>query len=61
MSLLSNLFGAAIKTVFVPVAIVSDAVDVLTGEEPESTEALVKDAIKDVKDGVSQAIEGDVI
>ncbi len=60
MSLFSNLISATIKTALTPVAIIADVVHVINGEKPTSTIDMVTSATEDVKDGVSQAIEGDI-
>jgi hypothetical protein len=61
MSLFSNLISATIKTALTPVALVTDVVHVIKGEEATSTINMVVSATEDVKDGVSQGIEGDII
>ena len=37
MGFLTNMFSAAVKTALTPVAVVKDAVNVVTGEEPDTT------------------------
>ena len=61
MSLFSNLISATIKTALTPVAIIADVVHVINGEEPTSTIDMVTSATEDVKDGISQGIEGDIV
>jgi hypothetical protein len=61
MSLFSNLISATIKTALTPVTIIADVVHIINGEEPTSTIDMVTSATEDVKDGVSQAIEGDIV
>jgi hypothetical protein len=61
MSLFSNLISATIKTALAPVAIIADVVHVINGEEPTSTIDMIASATEDVKDGISQGIEGDIV
>jgi hypothetical protein len=61
MSLFSNLISAAIKTTLSPVALITDVVHVIGGEEPTSTIDIVTSATEDVADGLSDAVEGDII
>jgi hypothetical protein len=61
MSLFSNLINATIKTALTPVALIADVVHVINGEEPASTINMVVSATEDVKDGISQGIEGDIV
>jgi hypothetical protein len=61
MSLFSNLISAAIKTTLSPVALITDVVHVVKGEEPTSTIDIVTSATEDVADGLSDAVEGDII
>lgn len=44
MGFLSNMLSATVKTVLTPVAIVKDAVNIVTGEEPDSTKNLLQSA-----------------
>lgn len=61
MSLLSSLINATIKAALTPVALVADIVHVVNGEAPVSTMEMISSAVEDVKDGVSQGIEGDIV
>lgn len=61
MSLFNNLISATIKTALTPVALIADVVHVINGEEPTSTINMVVSATEDVKDGISQGIEGDIL
>ena len=61
MSLFSNLISAAIKTTLAPVALITDVVHVIKGEEPTSTIGILTSATKDVKEGFAQGVEGDVV
>lgn len=44
MGFLSKMLSATVKTVLTPVAIVKDAVNIVTGEEPDSTKNLHQSA-----------------
>ena len=50
MGFLSNMLSATVKTVLTPVAIVKDAVNVVTGEEADATKNLLLSAKEDVED-----------
>lgn len=47
MGFLTNIISATVKTALAPIAIVKDAVDIATGEEPNSTKKILKSAAKD--------------
>jgi hypothetical protein len=53
MGFFSNIISAAVKTVLTPVAIASDVVKVVTGNEAETTKNLIDSA----KDDAEQAID----
>ena len=61
MSLFSNLISAAIKTTLSPVGLIADVINAIEGEEPTSTIDIVSSVTEDVKDGISQGIEGDIV
>ncbi len=61
MSLFSNLISATVKTALTPVALIADVVHVINGETPTSTINMVVSATEDVKDGIGQGIEGDIV
>ena len=50
MGFLSNLVSATVKTVITPVAIVKDVVNVVTGEEADSTKKHIESIADDVED-----------
>ena len=52
MGFLGNTFGAIVKTALTPIAIVKDAVDVVTGEEPKNTKNLINSACKDAEKAI---------
>jgi len=47
---LSDLTSAVVKTALTPLAIVKDAVCVITGKAPENTKELLKSAADDLKE-----------
>lgn len=61
MGFLSEMFSAVVKTALTPVAIVKDAVDVATGQEPENTKELLKSAGQDVKDATDELADGEIL
>ena len=54
MGFFDNLISATVKTVITPVALVKDLVNVVTGEEAEST----KKHIKSISDDLEDMIDG---
>lgn len=50
MGFLSNLLSATVKTAITPVAIVKDVVNVITGEEADSTKRHIESIVDDVDD-----------
>lgn len=52
MGFFSNILSATVKTVLTPVAIVKDAVNVVTGEEADETKKLLESAGEDVEDAI---------
>lgn len=58
MGFFSNILSATIKTALTPLAIVKDAVDVIKGEEPETTKALLQSAGEDLEDAIDDATGG---
>lgn len=57
MSLFGKIIGGAVKTVLTPVAIVSDVVNVATGNEANSTKKHIDSIIDDFDDIVDGNIE----
>lgn len=60
MGFFSNIISATVKTALTPLAIVKDAVDVVTGEEPENTKRLLNSANKDAIKGADDLVEGEL-
>lgn len=61
MGFLSNLISASVKTVLTPVAVTKDVVNIVIGEEPESTKKLLKSAVKDVEDSFDDLGDGEML
>lgn len=61
MGFLGGMFSAVVKTALTPVAIVKDAVNVVTGEEPDTTKSLLESAAEDVSDAADDLADGDVL
>lgn len=60
MGFLSNLVSATVKTALTPVAVVKDVVNVVKGEEADSTKNLLNSAGDDLKDAGDDLVEGNV-
>lgn len=52
MGFFTNILSATVKTVLAPVAVVKDAADILTGDEPKATKKQLKSAAQDVSDAI---------
>ena len=50
MGFFSDIISATVKTALTPIAVVKDAVNVVTGEEPDATKDLIESAFEDVED-----------
>lgn len=61
MGFLSNLISATVKTVLTPVAVVKDAVNVVTGEEADATKELLESAAEDIKNAGDDLSDGEVL
>lgn len=55
MGFFSNILSATVKVALTPIAVVKDAVNVATGEEPEETKNLLASAGEDVEDAIDDA------
>jgi hypothetical protein len=60
MGFITEIFGAAVKTALTPVAVVKDAVNIVTGAEPDTTTSLLESAVDDVADSIDSLSDGDV-
>ncbi len=61
MGFLSGMFSAVIKTALTPIAIVKDAVNVVTGEEADTTKSLLESAANDVGEATEDLGDGDFL
>lgn len=61
MGFLSNMLSATVKTVLTPVAVVKDAVNVVTGEEADATQSLLESAAEDLADSVDDLADGELL
>jgi hypothetical protein len=52
MGFFTNILSATVKAVTTPIAVVEDAADILSGNEPKATEKQLKSIAKDVSDAV---------
>lgn len=61
MGFLSGLTGALVKTALTPLAVVKDAVNVVTGEEADATKELLESAGDDVKEASEDLGDGELL
>jgi hypothetical protein len=61
MGFLSSIIGATVKTVLTPVAVVKDAVNIISGESPDSTKELLESIVNDLSEGVGDLGDGEVL
>jgi hypothetical protein len=61
MGFLGGMFSAVVKTALTPVAIVKDAVNVVTGEEADATKSLLESASDDVKYACDDLGDGEML
>jgi hypothetical protein len=61
MGFLSGMFSAVVKTALTPVAIVKDAVNVVTGEEADATKSLLESAAEDVEQATDDLGDGEML
>ncbi len=61
MGFLSKMISATVKTVLAPIAVVKDAVNIVTGEEPDNTKNLLESAAEDVKDAHDDLGDGEML
>ena len=55
MGFFSNIISATVKVALTPIAVVKDAVNVVTGEDAEATKELLSSAGKDVEKAMDDA------
>lgn len=61
MGFFGGMLSAVVKTALTPVAIVKDAVNVVTGEEPDATEKLLESATEDARQAVEDIVDGEIL
>jgi hypothetical protein len=61
MGFLTNLLSATVKTVLTPVAIAKDVVNVVVGEDANSTKKLLTSAKDDVEDAGDDLADGNLL
>jgi len=61
MGFLGGMFSVVVKTALTPVAIVKDAVNVVTGEEADATKSLLQSAAEDVSEATEDLADGEVL
>ncbi len=55
MGFFSSITSAIVKTALTPVAVVADAVKVVTGQEPDTTKELLQSAGNDIEQAIDDA------
>ena len=50
MGFFGSILGSVVKVALTPVAVVKDAVNIVTGEEADATVNLIDSAVDDLKD-----------
>lgn len=61
MGFFSNLISATVKTALTPIAIVKDAVNIVSGEDVDVTKDLLESAGEDLVDAAEDLMDGDLI
>jgi len=61
MGFLTNLVSAAVKTTLTPIAVVKDVVNIVTGNEPDSTKELLQSASEDASEAVDNLGDGEFL
>jgi len=61
MGFLSSIIGATVKTVLTPVAVVKDAMNIVSGESPDSTKELLESIVNDLSEGFDDLGDGEII
>ena len=52
MGFFTNILSATVKAVLTPIAVVKDAADILSGDEPVATKKQLKSAARDASDAI---------
>jgi hypothetical protein len=61
MGFFSSIIGATVKTVLTPVAVIKDAAEILTGDTPDTTKALLESIVEDLEEGFDDLGDGKVL
>ena len=61
MGFLTGLFTATIKTALTPIAVVKDAINVVTDKEVDATANLLSSASEDVADSIDDLGNGELL
>jgi len=61
MGFLSSIVSATIKTALTPVAVVKDAVNVVTGQEADATKRLLESSAEDIKESFDDLGDGEFL
>ena len=59
MGLFTNMLSGIVKTALTPVAVVKDTVNIVTGQEVDSTKKLLESAKEDIEEAMDDLAEGD--
>ena len=58
MGFFSDIFSATVKVVLTPVAVVTDIVAIVKGDEPDNTKDLLESAGEDFDDAIAEMTGG---
>lgn len=61
MGFFSDIISATVKTAMTPIAVVKDAVNIVTGEDVDATKNLLESAGNDVKNSVDHLADGEIL
>lgn len=61
MGFLTSLVSSVVKVALTPVAVVKDAVEIVSGNEPNSTRDLLSSAAEDVADAGDSLGDGELL
>lgn len=61
MGLFTNLLSATIKTALSPIAVAKDAINIVTGEEAETTKKLLESIKEDIEDSGDDFADGELL
>jgi len=61
MGFFGKLVSATVKTALTPLTVVSDTINVITGQEPTDTISLLGSALEDAVESLEDLADGDMI